>query len=144
MLTVTNPKSWFYPAGYGTLGFALPTAIGAKLAAPQRAGATLIGDYGFQYTLQELATAVDHKLPLIIILWNNEGLGEIADSMKRIDMEPVEVKPFNPDFLALAEAYGCVATCPDSKDEFEQAVRDGLQLDRPTFIEVKQGARWLT
>ncbi|HWU00672.1 MAG TPA: 5-guanidino-2-oxopentanoate decarboxylase, partial [Terriglobales bacterium] len=67
----TRPKSWFFPAGYGTLGFALPAAIGGQLAAPKRPTVVLVGDGGFLFTLQELATAVEQKLPLAIVLWNN-------------------------------------------------------------------------
>jgi 5-guanidino-2-oxopentanoate decarboxylase len=59
-----RPRSWFFPVGYGTLGFALPAAIGAKLAAPERAGAVIVGDGGFLFTAQELATAVELRIPL--------------------------------------------------------------------------------
>jgi 5-guanidino-2-oxopentanoate decarboxylase len=76
-------RSWLHPVGYGTLGYALSAAIGAKLAAPERPGVVLIGDGGLLFTVQELATAAELRLPLAIVLWNNDALGEIEDSMAR-------------------------------------------------------------
>ena len=83
------PRSWMMPVGFGTLGCALPMAIGAKLAAPDRPVACLAGDGGVLFTLQELATARDLGLGLPIIVWNNDGYGEISDSMLRVGIEPI-------------------------------------------------------
>ncbi len=143
LLEINKPNCWFYPAGYGTLGFALPVAIGAKLASPNQDAVVLIGDYGFQYTLQELATATELAQALVIILWNNEGLGEIERSMKQVNINPVQVKPFNPDFIALAKAYGCDAVSPSSKAEFEESLKTSFSKNKPTLIEVKQGSSWI-
>ena len=76
-----TPRSWFHPNGYGTLGYALPAAIGARLGAPHRAVVALAGDGGLLFTIQELATAAELRLPLVIVLWNNDGLGQIRDDM---------------------------------------------------------------
>ena len=76
-----RPRCWFHPLGYGTLGYALPAAIGAKLAAPERATVALAGDAGLLFTVQELATAVELKLPIAIVLWNNDALAQIAEGM---------------------------------------------------------------
>lgn len=143
LFEVPKPNSWFFPMGYGTLGYALPAAIGAKFAALERAGAVLVGDAGFQYTLQELGTAVEHNLSLPIILWNNGGLGEIERSMEAVSIDPVQVTPHNPDFVALAKAYGCDALKVKSKKAFEQAVSESQEKDKPTLIEVRQGSEWL-
>ncbi len=143
LLELNRPNCWFYPAGYGTLGFALPAAIGAKLASPKQDAVVLIGDYGFQYTLQDLATAVELEQALVIILWNNEGLGEIERSMKQVNINPVQVKPFNPDFIALAKAYSCDAMSPSSKEEFSDALKASFSKNKPTLIEVKQGSSWI-
>ena len=104
-------RGWLHPVGYGTLGYALPAAIGAKLAAPERPGVVLIGDGGLLFTVQELATAAELRLPLAIVLWNNDALGEIEDSMARRGVPKVSVRPENPDFLALAKAF----TAPPSR-----------------------------
>ena len=138
-----QPNSWFYPSGYGTLGFALPNAIGSKFAAPERDAVVLVGDGGFQYTLQELGTAVENKLPMAIILWNNDGLGEIENSMRQVNIRPVQVKPHNPDFIALAKAYGCDAVSIGSQEEFEKEVLGSFAKDKPTLIEVREGSSWL-
>ena len=143
LLPAPHPNSWLFPMGYGTLGYALPAAIGAKLASPERAGAVLVGDAGVQYTLQELGTAVEHKLPLAIILWNNGGLGEIERSMAAVGIDPAQVRPHNPDFVALAKAYGCDALRVESQTEFERAVSESGTKDKPTLIEVVQGSEWL-
>ena len=72
----TQPRTWLHPVGFGTLGFALPAGIGAKVRrGRKRPLQCSIGDYGLQYTINELGTAVEHKLPIIILLWNNESLG---------------------------------------------------------------------
>ncbi len=72
---VLRPRTWIHPVGFGTLGFALPAGIGAKFGVAETPVAILHGDYGIQYTLNELGTAVEHKLPIIVLLWNNELLG---------------------------------------------------------------------
>ena len=78
---VDAPRRWFHPSGYGTLGYALPAAIGAKIASPARAIAALAGDFGLQFTLGELMTAVEANLSLPVIVWNNSALGQIRDDM---------------------------------------------------------------
>ncbi|MCA9836731.1 MAG: 5-guanidino-2-oxopentanoate decarboxylase [Trueperaceae bacterium] len=143
LLPINQPNCWFYPAGYGTLGYAFPAAVGAKFAQPSRDLIVLVGDAGFQYTLQELGTAVEHNLSLTIILWNNGGLGEIERSMQVTGIEPTQVNPHNPDFLALARAYGADAGCPQTREAFIEAVRQSQQKDKPTLIEVRQGSSWL-
>jgi len=135
---VDRPRCWFHPSGFGTLGYALPAAIGAKLANPQRPGAVLAGDYGFQFTLPELGTARELGLPLPVILWNNEGLGQIRDDMVASGIPEIGVRARNPDFQALARAYGCAARQPDSLDAFGACLREALAGDRPTLIEIRQ------
>ena len=76
-----QPGQWLHPLGYGTLGYGLPAAIGAKLGAPERAVVALVGDGGLMFTIQELSVAVELELPLPIVLWNNEAYGQILDGM---------------------------------------------------------------
>ncbi|MFV2031887.1 MAG: 5-guanidino-2-oxopentanoate decarboxylase, partial [Gammaproteobacteria bacterium] len=101
---VAAPRLWHYPAGFCTLGSALPDAIGAKLALPETPVVTFAGDGGFMFTLQELVTAAELKLPIPIILWNNDGLKQIQDDMKLRDIPLVGVVGINPDFIALAQS----------------------------------------
>jgi thiamine pyrophosphate-dependent acetolactate synthase large subunit-like protein len=138
-----TPRSWFHPNGYGTLGYALPAAIGARLGAPERAVVALVGDGGLLFTMQELATAAELRLPLVIVLWNNDGLGQIRDEMILKGIPEVGVNPRNPDYLLLARAFGCHALRPDSLDAFAHAVTNALAADVPTLIEVRQDAAYL-
>lgn len=133
---VDQPRCWFHPSGFGTLGYALPAAIGAKLACPDRAGIALVGDFGFQFTMQELGTAAELGLNLPIVLWNNGYLGQIRDDMVAQDIPETGVQARNPDFLALARAYDCAAVRPASLDELGESLRKALAADRPTLIEV--------
>ena len=139
----TTPRSWYHPNGYGTLGYALPAAIGARLGAPERAVVALVGDGGLLFTVQELATAAELGLPLVIILWNNDGLGQIRDDMISKGIPEVGVNPRNPDYQQLARAFGCHAVRPDSLDGFAQAVAKALAAEVPTLIEVRQDAAYL-
>ncbi|MGH6953324.1 MAG: 5-guanidino-2-oxopentanoate decarboxylase [Alphaproteobacteria bacterium] len=139
-----RPRTWFHPVGYGTLGWALPAAIGAKLAPTSAPVIALAGDFGFQFTAPELGTAVELGLPLPIVLWNNDGLGEIRDSMEKRGSRPVGVEVYNPDFLALARAYGCGAVRPESLAAFADAVRAAASADRPTLIELREDAPYLS
>lgn len=139
-----QPRTWYYPAGYCTLGCALPMAIGAKLAAPDRDVVVLVGDGGFMFTIQELATAAQLKQPLAIVIWSNSTLQQIRDDMVGRGIPPTGVDFTNPDFVMLANAFGCHGTRPDSLDAFEAAINDALRAQTPTLIEVQQGANWLT
>lgn len=134
---VDHPRSWFHPSGFGTLGYAVPAAIGAKLAVPDRPGMALAGDFGFQFTMQELGTAVELGLSLPIVLWNNGGLGQIRGDMVAQGIPEIGVTAKNPDFMGLAEAYGCAGVRPGDLVELEHDLRAAFDAGRPTLIEVR-------
>ncbi len=105
--------SWFNSAtGYGTLGYALPASLGAALAAPERPIVCLVGDGGLHYTLGEIASIRDQDRPVIVLLWNNAGFGEIRLAMEAEHVTPVGVDISAPDFEALAQAYGYAFEAP--------------------------------
>jgi 5-guanidino-2-oxopentanoate decarboxylase len=133
---VYRPRTWLYPVGFGTLGFALPAAIGAKFGVGTTPVAAIAGDYGFQYTSNELGTAVEHRLPLPILLWNNDALGQIRDDMICNGIQPNAVTLRNPDFQALARAYGCGAERPGDLRALAKAIRSALKANGPTLIEM--------
>jgi thiamine pyrophosphate-dependent acetolactate synthase large subunit-like protein len=137
-------RRWIYAGGYCTLGCALPMAIGAKVAQPELPVAALVGDGGLLFTVQELATAVELGLALPVIVWNNEGYGEIRDGMIARGIPPIGVSGRNPDFVALARAFGGHGLRPTSLDALTEAVADALQTPGPTLIEVRQDAPWLS
>jgi acetolactate synthase-1/2/3 large subunit len=132
-----RPRSWLMPIGYGSLGCALPMAIGAKLAAPGRPVAALAGDGGLLFTLSELATAHDLGLALPVVVWNNDGYGEIRDSMARLGIPPLGTDAGAHDLVAIARGFGCRGERAEDMDAVERLVGDALTADRPTLIEVR-------
>ena len=129
--------NWFHPIGYGTLGYGLPAALGAKLAEPERAVVALIGDAGFQYTLQEMGLAEELGVPLIVIMWNNEALQQIADDMSDAGITKVGVVQKNPDFQGLAKAYRWNTAHAASLEALAEEIKTALAADDPSFIEVR-------
>ena len=131
-----HPRCWIHPVGFGTLGFALPAAIGAKAGLPQRPVVAMLGDYGFQYTVNELGTAAELKQSLPVLLWNNDALGQIRDDMVNKAIEPNAVTLINPDFQSLARAYGCLAEKPATLAELGPAITRAFAAGKPTLIEM--------
>lgn len=121
--------------GYGTLGFALPAAIGAALASP-RPVVGLIGDGGIMFTLGELAAAVEQKLSLPILVWNNSGYGEIRDFMDEAAVEQEGVNLQAPDFVALARAFGAEGCRITQPEQLGKAIADAFTRKGPTLIEI--------
>jgi 5-guanidino-2-oxopentanoate decarboxylase len=127
---------WFHPSGYGTLGFALPAALGAKISSPARPVLALAGDFGLQFTLAELMTAVEAAVSLPLVVWNNAALGQIRDDMIAANIPPIGVIARNPDFLALARACGAAAVRARNAGALTDAIRHALDVPGPTLIEV--------
>ncbi|MGE8413364.1 MAG: 5-guanidino-2-oxopentanoate decarboxylase [Pseudomonas sp.] len=142
-----RPRRWFNAStGYGTLGYALPAAIGAWLgggssAAQRRPVACLIGDGGLQFTLAELACAVEARTPVIVLLWNNQGYEEIKKYMVNRAIEPVGVDIYPPDFVTVAQGLGCAAERIDSVAQLRAALRLAVDRQGPSLIEIDQN-RW--
>lgn len=136
-------RCWFYPGTYCALGVALPMAIGAKIGAPERQVIAVTGDGGFMFTANELATAVEEKLPIPIVVWNNFALKEIVDQMDRRQMPRLGVEPATPNFVALAKSFGANGVCVDSAAQLGSAILNAYQATGPTLIEVQQDSPWL-
>jgi acetolactate synthase-1/2/3 large subunit len=138
------PHSWFNSAtGYGTLGYGLPAAVGAKLAAPNRPVVALIGDGGIQFTLPELGSAIEARAPIIVLLWNNEGYGEIKRYMQERGIPTIGVDIYTPDLLAIATGFGCKAARASSLGHLRELLLEAARADRPTVIEVREDADFL-
>ncbi|WP_413831227.1 thiamine pyrophosphate-binding protein [Tateyamaria sp.] len=129
-----RPGHWHHPTGFGTLGYATPAAIGGAVARKGLPTMAIIGDYGFHYTMAELGVAVELKLPLPIVLWDNTKLGEIEDSMVRAQIAPNAVVAHNPNFCKLAEAFGAKAVAPTTLKDMQDAVRAAFVAEGPTLI----------
>jgi len=144
-LNPEHPRRWFNSStGYGTLGYALPAAIGAWLGrASERdergAVVCLIGDGGLQFTLSELASAVEARTPVIVLLWNNQGYEEIKKYMVNRAITPVGVDIYTPDFIAVAKALGCAAEAVSGVETLRSALYAAAARPGPTLIEVDQG-----
>ncbi len=134
----SRPRSWFHPSGFGTLGYALPAAIGGKLASPSTTVVALAGDAGFQFTVQELAVAMELDLHIVVILWNNDALGQIRDDMVAMGIEKIGVEQRNPDFSLLAKAYGAAYRRSGGADQLAGDLAEALAGSGTWMIEVRQ------
>lgn len=118
------------------MGYAIPAAVGASLAKPQKSVVVIVGDGGFQMTSQELATIKELKLPVTICLVNNSALGIIKQWQKMIYGNTYQVELENPDFIKLAESYGIGAIRLNSPGEVYPAVKKAIESRKPYLIEV--------
>jgi len=133
---MSRPRQFLYPAGFATLGYGLPAAIGAKVAFPDREVVCVMGDGGIMFTLSEFATAVECRLGLPIVVFNNGGYKEIKDEMLARGSKPIGVDLRAPDFPALARAFGGHGVRLTDLTRFAGEVRAALDADVPTLIEV--------
>ena len=132
------PSTYLHPVGFGTLGYALPAAMGAKIANPEKRVCLFSGDGGFQFTLPELASACEESLSLPVVLWNNRGYGEIRRNQRaRSWKRSVAVDLCNPDFSTLAKAYGISGEVVDTEEELVQALEKAWNRSLPSIIEIR-------
>ncbi|MFD2205385.1 5-guanidino-2-oxopentanoate decarboxylase [Kiloniella antarctica] len=132
-------KGWINSAtGFGTLGYALSAAIGAKLASPKRPVICLVGDGGIQFTLGELGAAMDAQTPIIILVWNNNGYREIKSFMVDNQITPEGVDLSTPDFAAIAQAYGLQAEHLSSADDLINALERAVASQKPALIQIEE------
>jgi len=123
----THPRTWISSGGLGTMGFGLPAAIGAQLGRPEKVVFDIAGDGSIQMNIQELATAVQNKLPVKIAILNNGYLGMVRQWQelfynKRYSHTPMK----NPDFVKLAEAYGAKGMRITKKEDVAAAIKEAL------------------
>lgn len=134
-------RKWFNSAtGYGTLGYGLPAAIGAKIANPAQPVVSLMGDGGIQFSLPELATAVEEKVGIIVLLWNNFGYQEIKRYMTNHEIATIGVDIYTPDFATIAKGYGCETIEITSIEQLQSAVIIAQRSDIPTFLLLDEAA----
>ncbi|MBW5480388.1 acetolactate synthase [Streptomyces bambusae] len=135
------PGRMLHPTGFGTLGYALPAAVGAATARPDRQVVALSGDGGLQFTVQELATAAQLDRPLPVVVFDNGGYGEIRNQMEARGAAPVAVDLPSPDLPALARAYGGNGAVARTPRELAAALATALCTPGPTVIVVPEETR---
>ena len=130
-------KSNITSGGLGTMGFALPAAIGAKMAAPEREVIAVIGDGGYQMTIQELGTIFQNKLPVKIVVLNNEFLGMVRQWQQLFfEKRYASTVMANPNFVAIAKGYYIEAKKVTKREGLAAAVKEMIDSDGPYFLEV--------
>nr|GFC26192.1 hypothetical protein [Tanacetum cinerariifolium] len=136
-LDLDKPRRWFNSStGYGTLGYALPAAMGAWLGSRDAGERNPV----VQFTLSELASAVEAQVPVIVMLWNNQGYEEIKKYMVNRNIEPVGVDIYTPDFIGVAKALGCAAEAVVGVAQLVAALKAAGRRKGPTLIEIDQRA----
>ena len=135
------PGGYFSSAtGFGTLGYGLPAAVGARLAG-DRPVVALSGDGGLQFTLGELASAAEARVPLVLMLHDNKGYGEIKSCMIAQNVPPLGVDILTPDLAAIAAACGWRVERPGAVSDLPEMLRRGVAADGPTMILFGDGLR---
>ncbi len=134
---VYAPRGYLSTSYMGTLGFSLSMGIGAKLGALERPVVTVSGDGGFLFGATELATAVQHGVPIVNVVFNDNAYGNPnREQCEEWDGREIGTELHNPDFVAFAQSFGCDAVRVLTPESLAGAVRDALGNTRPTVIEV--------
>ncbi len=134
---IYEPRTYVTTGYQGTLGYGFPTAIGVKAAVPGKAVLSIIGDGGFMFGMPELASAAQHDIGLITIIFNNHSFGNVRrDQQMKYDSNLIGADLDNPDFVKLAESFGVAGYRVESPDELKPALTKAIDEDKPAIIEV--------
>lgn len=134
---VYEPRTYVTTGYQGTLGYGFPTAIGVKAAMADRAVVSITGDGGFMFGMPELATAAQHDIGLVTIVFNNHSFGNVRrDQQLKFDSNLIGADLDNPDFVKLAESFGVAGYRVESPDELKPALAKAIDEDKPAIIEV--------
>jgi acetolactate synthase-1/2/3 large subunit len=139
-----NPNTWLNSGGAGTMGYAVPAAMGAKVALPEKLVWAIDGDGCFQMTNQELATCTINQIPIKVAIINNSSLGMVRQwqtlfynsRYSNTDLHTGTDSVMVPDFVKLAEAYGCLAIRVEKEEDVDKAIKLAIETnDRPVVID---------
>jgi acetolactate synthase-1/2/3 large subunit len=134
---VYKPRTYVTSGYQGTLGFGLPTALGVKVAAPEKVVVSVTGDGGFMYCMPELATAVKYNIGVITIVFNNHAFGNVRrDQLTQFDGRVIGADLVNPDFVKLADSFGVRPYRVRVPGELRSALSNAVDEDSPALIEV--------
>ena len=142
LLYIYEPRTNIYPWGFCTLGFGLPAAIGAKVARPDRPVVVLCGDGGFLFNCQELAVAAQFDVPIVALVFNDSAYGVLKPQQMARYGQAHAVDLVNPDFVALAGAFGVDGCRVTSIEQLGPAVAKAIEADRSALIELPGTLPW--
>ncbi|TWI72254.1 acetolactate synthase large subunit [Desulfobotulus alkaliphilus] len=133
----SKPNQWLTSGGLGTMGYGFPAAIGAQMAFPDKVVVDVAGDGSIQMNIQEMATAVQNKLPVKIVILNNQYLGMVRQWQELFYKKNYSQTDMThaPDFVKLAEAYGASGFRTEKPDEVESVLKKGLETPGPVIME---------
>lgn len=137
-----DPNHWVTSGGLGTMGFGLPAAIGVQAAHPDALVVDIAGDASILMTMQELSTAVQHELPVKILILNNQYMGMVRQWQQLLHGNRISHSYMEslPDFVKLGEAYGAVGMRVDKPDELDDAIAEMIAVDKPVLFDCRVAA----
>jgi acetolactate synthase-1/2/3 large subunit len=139
-LPIYEPRTYLTPGYQGTLGYGYATALGAQVGNPDKKVIAICGDGGFMYNVQELATAKQHRIPLVGIVFNDGAFGNVKRIQKsRLGGNTYGSELQNPDFVALAKAFGIAGMRAETPEALEGVLREALATDEPVLIDAPVG-----
>jgi acetolactate synthase-1/2/3 large subunit len=137
---VYGPRQYISSGYQGTLGMSYPVALGAKVSCPERPVVALAGDGGFMYNVQELATAVQHGIGVVAVVFDDGAYGNVRRMQRQLYGNRIIASDLrNPDFVRLAESFGMAARQVAGPDELSSALADALARDEPALLTAKVG-----
>jgi acetolactate synthase-1/2/3 large subunit len=136
---VYRARTYLTSSYSGNLGFEYPTALGAKVACPDRPVVAICGDGGFMYNAQEMSTAVKYGINAVAVVFNDEAFGNVSRDLDEAWGGTFSAELRNPDFMKLADAYGVAGFRAEKPTDVGDLVRKALALNRPALIEVRVG-----
>ncbi|MFN4176265.1 acetolactate synthase 3 large subunit [Phenylobacterium sp.] len=134
-----KPNRWMTSGGLGTMGYGLPAAVGVQIAHPDALVIDIGGDASVQMTMQEMATAIQYDLPIKIFILNNEWMGMVRQWQQLLHGERYShsYSASLPDFVKMAEAFGCVGLRAEHPDELDDAIREMISVKRPVIFDCR-------
>ncbi len=141
-IDVYKPRTNLYPWGFGTLGYSLPAAIGAKCASPNKPVIAIMGDGGFMFNSQEILTSIQENFPIIILIFNDNSYGVLKFQQESLYGNNIGVNLNNPDFVKMGESYGIYSERVNSFSTLEKSLTNVINKNKTCLIEITEPVPW--